>query len=341
MGETSERIVLVAASRGGRTLAVALVAAVAVAGSIACSGSRIDSLDRQRGAPGEEFTIHGTNLDNFSPPPTVAPRLNRCGDITLEVVQWFANSVRVHIPRNVAAGVYGVSAFGQPLGAYQRGRTNSLPFWVLAAPVPDSISNAYEAQVRSFRVRYGKSAEWEGWMIANRDRYEPVFLAAHALPCPVTVAVTYQTPLAYTPPWTTEAQHLTLLGQMAEASYPGYRFNFRSGADPASTYAHAILGVPGNSHNSGRNVYLHYETIFDHEFGHVLKLLHHYDDSDLSTIGKGLHFPPGESGCIMDRNLGQFCSACRTALNLPLDANPGDPPNTAATAILARYPPGW
>jgi len=118
MGQSSERIVLVAASRGGRPLAVALVAAVAVAGSIACSGSRIDSLDRQSGAPGEEFTIYGTNLDNFSPPPTVAPRLNRCGDLTLEVVQWFDDSIRVHIPRNVAAGVYGVSAFGQPLGAF-------------------------------------------------------------------------------------------------------------------------------------------------------------------------------------------------------------------------------
>ncbi len=340
MGEWSERIFLVAASRRGRSLAVALVAVV-VAGSIACSKSRIDSLDRQRGAPAEEFTINGTNLDNFSPPPTVAPRLNRCGDFTLEVVQWFATSIRVRIPKNVAAGVYGVSAFGQPLGAYQRGRTNSLPFWVLAAPVPDSIPNAYEAQVRSFRARYGKSAEWEGWMIANRDRYEPVFLAAHALPCPVTVAVSYQTPLAYKPPWTTEAQHMKLLDQMAEASYPGYRFDFRNGADPASTYAHAILGVPGDSHNSGRDVYLHYETIFGHEFGHVLKLLHHYDDSDLSTIGKGLHFPPGESGCLMDRNLGQFCSACRTALNIPLDANPGDPEDTASTAILARYPPGW
>jgi hypothetical protein len=327
-------------SVAARSLAVALVV-VAAAGSIACAGSRIDSLDRQRGAPGEEFTINGTKLDNFDPPPAVAPRLNRCGDFTLDVTQWFANSVRGRIPANVPAGVYGVSAFGEPSGAYQRGRTNSLPFWVLAAPVPDALSNAYEAQVRSFRVRYGKSTEWEGWMIANRDRYEPVFLAAHALACPVTVAVTYQTPLAYNPPWASEAQHMKLLGQTAEVSYPGYRFDFRYGVDPGSTYAHAILGVPGDSHNSGRDVYLHYETIFAHEFGHVLKLLHHYDDADLSTVGKGLHFPPGESGCLMDRNSGQFCSACRTALNIPLDANPEEPPDPAGDAILARYPPGW
>lgn len=323
------------------TFFVAALSALAVIGSIACSGSRIDTLDRQRGAPGEEFTINGTNLDNFSSPPAVAPRLNRCGDFTLEVVQWFANSVRVRIPKSVPAGVYAVSAFGQPLGAYQRGRTNSLPFWVLAAPVPDSIPNAYEAQVRSFRVRYGKSAEWEAWMIANRDRYEPVFLAAHVLPCPLPIAVSYQKPLPYNPPWTSEAEHMTALDEMVKPAYPGYHFDFRFGIDSGAAYGSAILGVPGDSHASGRDVYLHFETIFDHEFGHVLKLLHHYEDADLSTIGKGLHFPPGEQGCIMDRNDEQFCSACRAALNIPLDVDNSDAARTAGNDILARYPPGY
>jgi len=332
------------APRRRRFFGAALAAFVLAAsiGSIACSPTHIDSLDRQRGAPGEEFTIFGTKLDNFGSPPAVPPRLTRCDEFPLEVVQWFADSVRVRIPRGVPAGYYGVFAFGPPLGAYQRARTNTLPFWVTAAPVPDSVTNAYEVQVQSFATRYGKSGEWVSWMIANRDRYEPVFTAAHVLPCPLPIAVSYQGPLPYNPPWTSEAEHMTALGQMAEAAYPGYRFSFRFGIDPATAYAQALLGLPSTtSYAAGRNVYLHYETIFDHEFGHVLRLRHHYEDSDLSTIGKGLHFPPGESGCIMDRNRDQFCSACRAALNVPLDIDTGNAFNTASSGILARYPAGW
>jgi hypothetical protein len=319
--------------------AVALSALVVI-GSIAC-GSRIDSLDPGRGAPGEEFTITGTALENLGPPAPVPPRLKRCDEFTLEVVQWFADSVRVRVPPNVPAGVYEVYAFGRPSGALKRARTNSLPFWVTAAPVPYSVTDAYEVQVRSFRARYAKSGQWEAWMLANRDRYEPVFRAAHALPCPLPVAVSYQTPLAYSPPWSSESEHMAALDKMAEPVFPGYRFNFHYGIDPAAAYAHAILGVPGDSHTSGRDVYLHYETIFNHEFGHVLKVLHHYDDADLSTIGKGLHFPPGETGCVMDRNEEQYCSACRAALNVPLDADNGEAAGAASSAILARYPRGW
>ena len=325
------------AANTGRSRVVPVLLLALVFGAIACR-SRIDSLDPSRGAPGEEFTINGTALDNFSGPPPVPPRMRRCNELPLEVVKWFKDSVRVRIPANVPAGVYDVSAFGQPSGAYQRARTNSLPFWVTAAPVPYTVNDAYEVQIRSFRARYNKTNRWEAWMFANRDRYEPVFLAAHALPCPVTVAVSYQTPLAYNPPWSSESEHMTLLEQMSDPIFPGYHFDFRYGVDPAATYAHAILGVPGGSAASGRDLYLHYETIFAHEFGHVVKVLHHYEDADLSTIGKGLHFPPGETGCVMDRNDTQYCSACRAALNLPLDA---DNSETASDVILARYPPGW
>jgi hypothetical protein len=324
---------------GGRLRALALgLSAVLAAGSLACSKTHIDSLDRQRGAPGEEFTINGTNLDNFGSPPAVPPRLTRCGEFTLEVVQWFADSVRVRIPRGVPPGSYGVFAFGPPLGAYQRARTNTLPFWVTAAPVPDAVTDAYEVQVRSFGSSFGKSDEWVAWMLANRDRYQPVFVAAHALPCPLPIAVSYQAPLAYNPPWSSESAHMTALDQFAEPAYPGYHFDFRFGVDPASCYAHAILGIPTNlSHASGRDIYLYYETIFNHEFGHVLNLLHHYDTD--AAIGTGQHFPPGERYCIMDRNSQQFCSACRTALNVALDVDNGSAIDAAGSAILARYPP--
>jgi hypothetical protein len=317
-----------------------LILAIAI-GSAAC-GSRVDSLVPARAAPGEEFTINGTDLQNLSGPPPVAPKLQRCGEVTLEVVQWFENSVRVRVPRNVPAGVYQVYAFGRPSGAYNRPRTfNALPFWVTAAPVPLSVTDDYAVQVQSFRIRYAKSARWEAWMLANRDRYEPVFRAVHALPCPLTVSVSYQTPLAYRPPWSSEAEHMSALEAMDEPVFPGYHFAFSYGEDAGATYAHAVLGVPGNSSTNGRTMQLHYETILPHEFGHVVKVLHHYDDADLSTIGRGLHFPPGESGCVMDRNDEQYCSACRAALNVPLDADNAQASGAASSAILARYPPGW
>jgi hypothetical protein len=318
------------------------VALLSVAlGSIGC-GSRLDSLMPQRGAPGEEFTINGTDLENLSGPPPVAPRLRRCDELPLEVVQWLDNSMRVRIPANTPAGVYQVYAFGRPGGAYNRPRTrNSLPFWVTAASVPGSVANEYDVQVKSFRARYGKSAEWEGWMLTNRDRYEPVFNAVHRLPCPLTIAVSYQTPLAYNPPWSSESEHMAALAAMGEPVFPGYRFSFLFGADPGATYAQAILGVPGNSSGGGKVLRLHYETIFPHEFGHVVNVLHHYSDADLSTIGQGLHFPPGERGCVMDRNDEQYCSACRAALNVALDVDNGPAAMAASSAILARYPPGW
>lgn len=310
-------------------------------GAIACT-SRVDSVVPARGAPGEEFMLYGTDLDNLTGPPPVAPRLQRCDEFALDVVQWFDDSVRVRIPPTVPAGMYQVYAFGRPSGAYNRPRThNSVPFWVTAGAVPASTTNAYDAQVASFRIRYGKSAAWEAWMLANRSRYEPVFLAVRALPCPLTVAVSYETALAYNPPWSSEDQHMTALAAMAEPVFPGYRFAFLYGANPANTYAHAILGVAGNSFASGRTVRLHYETIFNHEFGHVLNVAHHYNDADLSTIGKGLNFPPGESGCVMDRNAQEYCSACRTALNIPLDASNAQAAGAASSAILQRYPPGW
>jgi hypothetical protein len=311
-----------------------------VLGLVGC-GSKITSLDRQRGAPGEMFTIHGENLDNFGGPDPVAPLLRRCDEFTLEVVQWFDDDVRVRIPPNVPAGVYEVYAFGQPTGAYKRGRTNSLRFWVTPASVPDAVTDGYEVQVQAVRKRYGKSTEWENWMLANGDRYRPVFAAAHALPCPLRINVSYETPLAYNPPWTSEAEHMTALNRMAEPVFPGYHFDFRLGGEPAAAYAQAVLGHVGDSNAPGRVLYLHYETIFGHEFGHVLKVLHHYEDVDLGTIGTGLHFPPGEHGCVMDRNENQYCSACRAALNVPLDVDNDAAINAAGNVILLRYPPGW
>ena len=323
--------------KAARPSLAAALPALAFIGLVACSKTHIDSVAPQRGAPGEEFTITGTNLHNLDPPPAVAPLLSRCGEISLEVVQWYPDSVRVRIPQGVPAGLYGVVAFGPPQGAYQRARTNAIPFWVTAAHVDDTVTDPYEVQVRSFAARYAKDSAWISWMLANASRYAAVFQAAHSVPCPLPISVTYQNPVAYNPPWTSEAEHMTALDQMADPAYPGYQFDFRFGPDP-SAYAHATLGIPtNNSYQSGNNIYLYYETIFPHEFGHVLRLMHHYDTVD--AIGAGQHFPPGESGCTMDRTTNQFCSACRTALNIPLDVDDGAAISAASQAILSRYPP--
>lgn len=320
-----------------RILGVALASLALVA-----CGSRLTSVDPKRGGPGEVFTITGTNLDWLDSPPPEAPRMVRCEEFSLEVVEWQPNSVRVRIPANVPAGVYRVHGFGRPSGAYERHRTNSLDFWVTAAPVPLSVTDPYEVQMKSFRTRYGKGVMWEAWMLANRDRYAPVFAAAHALPCPLGIAVSYESPLPYNPPWSSESEHMKALNAYAEPNFPGYHFDFRFGADPGATYGHAVLGHVGTSYADYRTVYLHYETIFGHEFGHVLNVLHHYTDGDEDrTMGKGLHFPPFERGCIMDRNEEQYCSACRAALNLPLDVDHDSAISLSGNEILRRYPPGW
>ena len=202
----------------------------------------------------------------------------------------------------------------------------------------DLLADAYTRRVRSFRAAYGKDAAWEQWMEDNRGRYQAVFQAADTLPRPTRLAFRYETaPIAYNPPWANEAAHMAALETYLEAAYAGYDFEVLFGADPSTTYGAIVAGIPTNaSHAAGRTVYVYYETILLHELGHVLALQHHYDS--LETIGDGLHMPPGDTACIMDRNSSQFCSACRTALNIPLDVNNAAAISSAASVIADRYP---
>jgi hypothetical protein len=196
----------------------------------------------------------------------------------------------------------------------------------------------YKRHVSTYREQYAKSAEWEHWMIENRDRYENAFNNALTKPASLDIAFRYDSaPLAYNPPWANEAEHMAALEAFAEGAYPGYDFRFIFNGDTNTSYANVIAGIPTNaSHTSGKNMYLYYETIFNHEFGHVMGISHHY--SGIDDIGHGNHMPPGESGCIMDRNSNQYCSACRTALQIPLDINNDTVISTASEVILSRYP---
>ena len=202
----------------------------------------------------------------------------------------------------------------------------------------DGGSEAFATLVANYKSLYGKSDEWETWMINNQARYLPTFSASTSRPSTLIVSFRYDTtPIAYAPAWPSEAAHMSALTTMAEGAYPGYVFDFQFQGSTSGSYANVIAGIPTNlSYADGKNVYLYYETIFNHEFGHVMQLPHHYDSA--ATIGDGQHMPPGDTVCIMDRTSSMYCSACRVALGLPLDVNDTTAMDAAMADILGRYP---
>lgn len=200
------------------------------------------------------------------------------------------------------------------------------------------LGDLYADHVHSFRTMYGKDSAWEQWMLDNRTRYEPIFDIARVKPATLNIAFRYDTvPIAYDPPWTSETEHMNALETYAELAYAGYDLEFIFDGDTTTSYANVIAGIPTNSsHASGKDVFLYYELIFNHEFGHVMGVPHHYDT--LAQIGTGQHMPPGEVGCLMDRNRSEYCSACRTALFIPLNVDNAASIDSVGTVIHSRYP---
>ena len=200
------------------------------------------------------------------------------------------------------------------------------------------VTGPYEAHIANYKATYGKSDAWEDWMVANKARYEATFVASSAKPATIDISFRYETaPIAYNPAWASEAEHMSAFTTMAQGAYPGYNFNFVFNGNTSTSYANVIAGIAAQpSYASGKNVYLYYETIFNHEFGHVMKLLHHYDTAP--EIATGKHMPPGDTICIMDQSSTMFCSACRTALGVPLDITDTTAMDNAMADILGRYP---
>ena len=200
--------------------------------------------------------------------------------------------------------------------------------------------DAYERHVQDFKNRFSKSNEWELWMLDNRGRYIGAFNISRNLPSIINISFNYETePIAYDPPWTDENEHMSTLESLAEGCFATYNFNFNFNGDTESSYANVIAGIASTtSHASGKNMYVYYEGIFNHEFGHFMGISHHYDDSNLDTIGDGLHMPPGDTICIMDRTFNQYCSGCRTALNIPLDIDNQRQIEITTNDINRRYP---
>ncbi len=299
---------------------------------IGCSPN-LTSLVPYRRAPGEVLLIKGENFGNTQ--GSLIPCISRCRFSCLyEVLSWTPTDVEVRLPSDLPSGNYKVLIYDDS----DHTGSNSLDLWVTAASVPLAIIDPYEVQVKSFRARYGKSIEWERWMLDNRGRYEAAFLKAKEAPCTRNIAFRYDTdPIAYNPPWVNEDQHMAALKTLSDLTYPGYDFRFLFDGDTDYSYANAIAGIPTNeSYASGKDVYLYYETVFRHEFAHIICVPHHYD-TDAET-GMGRHMPPGESRCLMDRSSNQFCSACRTALNIPLDVDNDEAINAANEEIRRRYP---
>lgn len=198
---------------------------------------------------------------------------------------------------------------------------------------------SYDEQINITKSRYRKTDDWETWMKSDeiRFRYENAWELSRSIPTTLKLAFHYylDTPIAYDPPWEDEGQHMEILDQDAALSFPGLNFEFLFGADPDKTDVHVEAGPDGGYSTAGINyVYLYYETIFAHEFGHVLNILHHYEDDPSTHI----HLPPNEVHCIMARNANQYCSGCRAAMHLDLDADNGAEISALSDDILSRVP---
>ena len=198
---------------------------------------------------------------------------------------------------------------------------------------------SYDEQVDVVKARYGKTNEWETWMksVEVRARYETIWERSRAIPTTMKLAFRYGgAPLACNPPWEDEHQHMEVLDEMATLAFPSLSFEFLFGADPATTdMLIEVGGLGGTSHAGGNYAYLYYETIFGHEFGHILNVPHHYPGADIST---SIFMPPGEDHCVMARNSNQYCSGCMAAMHLDLDANTSAELSAITGDIISRYP---
>lgn len=203
--------------------------------------------------------------------------------------------------------------------------------------VRDDIS--YGSQVDLVRARYGMTGDWQRWMESGEigARYVPVWNMSKDLPTMLKIAFGYGGgPIAYDPPWSNELQHMNALANSASLVFPGLNFDFLFGASPDSADMQVAVGGLGEvSRAGGRGAYLYYETIFGHEFGHLLRVQHHYLGND---IGNSVFLPPGETKCTMARSASEYCSGCRAAMHLNLDAANEAAIHRVNDDILDRYP---
>jgi Metallo-peptidase family M12B Reprolysin-like len=211
-----------------------------------------------------------------------------------------------------------------------------------ASPVADTwpsdqeIMWRYNAEVLDFQMKNGMSKEWAWWMKERIWWWSKSFVKgrhdhqAH-------VYVRYEKPVQYVPAWSSEEEHFLALESLAESSFPGWDFTFSSyeeGVKLEGNDVVAVLGHAGVSYAAGRTIYLVYETIFAHEFGHTLGLPHHYCGDAVGVMCE--NFPPGEGKCTMARDTVSFGPTERFVLQM--QSADEERINAALDNIHSRYP---
>ena len=210
-------------------------------------------------------------------------------------------------------------------------------------PTDEDILADYDAEVRTYQEEVGMPGEWRFWMLERKDRWSNSYIRGRR-DHEAHVYVRYEREIAYDPPWSSEEEHYAALEQLAELQYPGWDFTFSVYEDGVEDNLErndvvAVLGHSGDSNASGRTIYLLWEGIFSHEFGHTLGLRHHY------CGGAGADYcpdayPPGENKCTMDRNSSSFGPTEIFLLQLTGE-RPEDEINAAWSNINSRYPEGY
>lgn len=215
----------------------------------------------------------------------------------------------------------------------------------VVGPTDEEIMLDYEADIAVYQEEAGLSDEWANWMIQGEreDRgkgwWSKAYINGRRGDHEVRVHVRYQSEVPYNPPWANEEEHFAALKYLAELQYPGWGFTFLAygETDLEENDIVAILGGSGYSYAGGRTVYLVFETIFAHEFGHLLGLHHHYCGDEPSDHCPE-NFPPGEGNCIMARNSVSFGPTENSFLLLTTGERQDEKIKEAVSNINNRYP---
>lgn len=208
----------------------------------------------------------------------------------------------------------------------------------------DEIRRGYPAAVAAYAVDHGLPEEWTRWMLDRASLFDKAYIRART-DRRIRVEVRYANAIPYDPPWTDENEHLAALERDAELTYIGWDFSF-SFHDPDAEFfvvlGHRTSLMYGDGVSyadiDSNTVYLVWETIFTHEFAHLLGVEHHYCGDDLT--GPCAERPPGEGPCLMNRDVSTWGPTEQFVLNL------GQQRNDAAIEVtawdmLGRYPTPW
>ena len=218
-------------------------------------------------------------------------------------------------------------------------------------PTDEEIIMAnYEADVAAYQEEVGMPPEWATWMIEKKDWWSKAYISGRR-DHEARVYVRYERDIDYDPPWPgeteaeREAAHFATLEYMAELQFPGWDFTFLEyyegvEDDLKGNDVVAVLGHSGTSNASGHTIYLVYEAIFGHEFGHTIGLHHHYCGGTGSDQCPEA-FPPGEDKCVMARNSASFGPTENYFLLQTTGERPDDEIAAIISDINSRYPAGY